>query len=134
MIHNKQIMFKLHNPCIRGDVFIYPDGVQLLGIPPDDLISTALLAPPPSPSAPGEDDEFSRFFRISRFKFSRLLPPLLVAHVSDLALLLDALKGIPPPFPPPPTPEPLLDRRAWPTGGLASTGGLIGSCLALITS
>lgn len=104
-------------------------------MPPDDLISTALLAPPPSPSepAPEEEDEFRRFFRISRFKFSRLLL-LLAAHVSDLALLLDGLKGIPPPFPPPPIPEPILDRRVWPTGGLARTGGLIGSCLALITS
>lgn len=113
---------------------IYPDGVQLLAMPPDGLISTALLAPPPSPSdpAPEEDDEFSRFFRISRFKFSRLLLPLLVAHVSDLALLLDALNGIAPPFPPPLIPDPLLARRA--AGGLASTGGLIGSCLALMTS
>lgn len=88
-----------------------PDGVQLLAVPPDDLISTALLAPPPSPSdpAPEEDDELSRFLRISRFRFSRLLP-LLVAHVSDLALLLDALKGVPPPCPPPTIPEPLLRR------------------------
>lgn len=92
----------------------YPDGVQLLAIPPDDLTSTALLAPPPSPSdpAPGDDDEFKRFFSISRFRFSRLLLPLLVAHVSDLALLLDAFKGTPPPFPPPPIPAPLLDKRA----------------------
>ena len=126
-------MPKIYTACI-SKIWIYPDGVQLLGIPPDDLISTALLAPPPRPSAPEEDDEFSRFFKISRFKFSRLLLPLLVAHVSDLALLLDALKGIPPPFPPPPIPEPLLDRRGCPGGGLASTGGLIGSCLALITS
>lgn len=112
-----------------------PDGVQLLAISPDDLISTALLAPAPSPSgpAPEEDDEFSRFFRISRFKFSLLLLPLLVAHVSDFALLLDALKGIPPPFPPP-LQGPLLESRGWQTGGLASTGGLIGSCFALMTS
>lgn len=60
--------------------------------------------------------------------------PQLVAHMSDLALLLDALKGNPPPLPPPPIPEPLLDSRGWPAGGLASTGGLIGSCLALMTS
>lgn len=114
-------------------ILFYPDGVQLLGIPPVDLICTALLAPPPDPAAE-EDDEFSRFFRISRFKFSRLMLPQLVAHVSDLALLLDALKGNPPPLPPPPMPGPLLDSRGWPAGGLTSTGGLIGSCLALMTS
>lgn len=113
-----------------------PDGVQLLAKPPDDLINTALLAPPPRPSdlAPEEEDELRRFLRISRFKFSRLLLPLTVGHVSDLALLLEALKGIPPPFPPPPIPEPLLARRVCPAGGLASTGGLMGSCLALMTS
>ena len=115
---------------------VYPDGVQLLGIPPEDLISMALLAPPPSTSDPAaeEDDEFSKFLRISRFKFSRLLLPLLVTRVSDLALLLDALIGIPPSFPPPAIPALRLDRRVLPAGGLASMGGLIGSCLALITS
>lgn len=97
----------------NNEVVNYLDGVQLLAIPPDDLINTALLAPAPSPSdpAPEDDDELSRFLRISRFKFPRLLEPLLVAHVSDLVLLLDALKGIPPPFAPPPIPRLLLDRR-----------------------
>lgn len=95
-------------------MFTYPDGVQLLAMPPDDLTSTALLAPPPRASEPatGDDDEFKRFFRISRFRFSRLPLPLLVAHVSDLALLLDAFNGTPPPLPPPPIPAPLLDKRA----------------------
>lgn len=94
-------------------IVTYPDGVQLLDIPPDDFINKALLAPPPSPSeaAPDEDDEFNRFFRISRFKFSRLLLPLLVAQLSDLALLLEALNGNPRPFPPSSIPEPLLGTR-----------------------
>lgn len=112
---------------------LYPDGVQLRAIPPEDL-NTALLAPLPNPSAPDDDDddEFSRFLSISKFRFSRLLP--LFAQESDLALLLDALKGIAPAFPPPLIPEPLLEKRTWPTEGLASTGGLIGSCFALMTS
>lgn len=117
-------------------IVTYPDGVQLLDIPPDDFINKALLAPPLSPSeaAPDEDDEFNRFFRISRFKFSRLLLPLLVAQLSDLALLLEALNGNPRPFPPSSIPEPLLGTRLWLEWGFASTGGLIGSCFALITS
>lgn len=117
-------------------ILVYPDGVQLLGILPADPINKEHLAPPPSPSeaAPDEDDELSRFFRISRFKFSRLLLPLFVALVSDLTLLLDALKVILPPFPPSPIPEPLLDKRLGPEGDLASMDGLIGSCLVLITS
>lgn len=113
-----------------------PSGVQLLAILADDLIRTALLAPPDNPSEPGpeDDDEFNRFFKISRFKFSRLLLPQLDAHVSDFALLLDALKGIPAPFPPPPIPGLFFDRMEGSTVGLARTGGLTGSCLALMTS
>lgn len=114
----------------------HPNGVQLRAILTDDLMRTALLAPPDSPSEPAaeDEDEFSRFFKISRFKFSRLPLPQLDAHVSDFALLLDALKGIPAPFPPPPIPGLFFGRMEGSTVGLARTGGLTGSCLALMTS
>ena len=121
---------------VRFVLSIYLDGLQLLAPPPDDLSITALLAPPPGPSdpAPGEEEEFRRFFSISRFRFSRLqISPLEVAQESALALLLEALNVIPPPFPTPPT-EPLLPSCAGQMRGLARMGGLIGSCLALMTS